>query len=46
MEMVLTDMACQKRQVELAPIVTPELVKRLAKMKFDGDNVKDLAKGM
>jgi hypothetical protein len=34
MEMVLTDIARQKGQVKLAPIVTPEPVKRLVGMKF------------
>jgi hypothetical protein len=32
--------------VELAPIVTPELVKRLVGLRFDGDNVEDLRVGM
>jgi hypothetical protein len=46
MEMVLTDIAQQKGQVQLAPIITPELVKRLVGMKFNGNNVEDLAKGI
>jgi hypothetical protein len=46
MEMVITDIARQKGQVELAPIVTPELVKRLIGLRFDGDNVEDLGVGM
>jgi hypothetical protein len=46
MEMVLTDIARQKGQVELAPIVTLVLVKRLVGLKLDGDNVEDLAEGM
>jgi hypothetical protein len=46
MEMVLTDIARQKGQVELAPIIMPELVKGLVGLRLDGDNVEDLAEGM